>query len=247
MLANTGLELVVINETSIKEWYKDRERRDIETMILHGVPDPPITRRIASESLPPPKEKPANIHGDAPTLLVHQPEDLSGKANVRKRRGNRNQEVNITIKQPKPLLPKPPTLLLPAHQPFLFPPHASSQISPPLSPSSFAGQFIVLPPCLPPSASILTPPTFANSAIPPDVPKSTHYKHLKLAKIRKVVNKERRITCQQCGRQTRDGKHPQAFAYKYCPFDPGAVSYEEFKAKATKDHEEMKKKTAKKD
>ena len=248
VLANTGLELVVINETSLKEWYKDRERRDIETMILQGVPDPPITRRIASESLPPPKEKPTNIHGDAPTFLVHQPEDLSGKANVRKRRGNRNQEVNITIpKQPKPLLPKPPTLPMPAHQPFFFPPHASSQISPPLSPPSFAGQFIVLPPCLPPSASVSTPPTFANSARPPDVPKSTHYKHLKLAKMGKVVNKERRITCQQCGRQTRDGKHRQVFGYKYCPFDPGAVSYEEFKAKATKDHEEMKKKTAKKD
>ena len=59
VIEQTGLELVVINDTTLKEWCKDREPRDIESMILQGLPDTPTTRRIVWESMPPPKEKPA--------------------------------------------------------------------------------------------------------------------------------------------------------------------------------------------
>ena len=243
VIEQTGLELVVINETTLKEWYKDRERRDIETMILQGLPDAPITRRIASESLPPPKEKPANLQGDAQLFEVIQPEDLSGKANVRKRQGNKNQEENISIPiEPKPQLPKPPVLPLPIHQPLFLPPFATSPVSPPISPPSFSGYYFIPPPSLPPSASSVPSSTFSSIAKPPDVPKSTHYKRLKSMKMGKAVNQERTYLCSKCHKEMKDGNHRQAWGRKYCPFVPGAVSFEEFKANALKDREDKKKK-----
>ena len=96
-----------------------------------------------------------------------------GKANVRKREGNKNQEENIPIPiEPKPQPPKPPVLPLPIHQSLFLPQFSTSPVSAPISPP-FSGYHFISPLDFSVLSSIL------SIAKPANAPKSTHYKRLK--------------------------------------------------------------------
>eukprot|EP00111_Clytia_hemisphaerica_P014391 TCONS_00042394-protein len=89
LVNNTRMQLPIINEKSLSFWYKDREPQDITTLLLQGQDEAPVTRRFASEPLPPPRAVPSNLQGNAPKLVVKNPKDRSGQAAVRKRQANR--------------------------------------------------------------------------------------------------------------------------------------------------------------
>ena len=220
LLEGTGLQLMVINETTLKVWYKGRERVDIETMLLQGQ-ETPITMRIAQVPLPPPRLRPTKLQGDAPSMEVYEPEDRSGKAVIRKRRAS----VLTGRKAPPTLLPKPPPNLILGNPPYIAP----QFLSPPLLPTStfFTGHF----PISSSSVTLTSPP-------PPTTPISTHFRHIKSGK---PVKERKAYCCSKCGRPAKDGNHRQVRGAKHCPFESGALSFEEFKAKINDEHKEKKK------
>jgi len=253
-MEKNNIILYNINETTIREWHKKKERTEEILMLMQGK-DIPSCRNIANDPLPAVRPKPSNLQGSAAVMTFPEPEDRSGQAKMRyhKRVISHSEEVVADKKKREPQKKKifsPSNVSglseirprsLPA-QSLKQTPLVSSQLSsqtPFVSSQSLVKRKLPFP-------SPPTSPTYRNApySIPgnqinlqvPTLSRSTFYRHQKEG----VPSSTRRgYACRKCGRSISDG-HRRYRSYVYCPYEAEAETFEVWAEKKKKEIDEKK-------
>ena len=97
LMEGTGIFLFPINETTLKKWYKDNQRRNEVKQLLQGAQLP---QREVSQGQLPPNVLATSAPQPPPQPHVHtEPEDTTSQARVRKSRVHK-QRKTATVSQP---------------------------------------------------------------------------------------------------------------------------------------------------
>ena len=97
LMEGTGIFLFPINETTLKKWYKDNQRRNEVKQLLQGAQ---LLQREVSQGQLPPNVLATSAPQPPPQPHVHtEPEDTTGQAGVRKSRVDK-QRKTATVSQP---------------------------------------------------------------------------------------------------------------------------------------------------
>ena len=135
LLNNTGITLFNVNETSVSLWFKNKTRREEILTLIQGRPLPGRLT-LAKEAVPPLRETPSDLQGDADSMLFQEPEDRTGLATLRCKQPLASQPG------PSPVsIPPPQVIILPGLPgPSAIPQTSSSQFVSASSPSSLAAE-----------------------------------------------------------------------------------------------------------
>ena len=209
LVQSNKLVLFKINETTLRNWLKEKDRQEEILMLMQGREVPP-NLNIASDPLPLTRPPATNLHGDRLTLSFPEPEDREGKAVFKRPRQQQMKRPSSQIAEsqpPKKIISQPfPGFLSPPSSPSFSITNPHFHLLPTTSPNSFS-QFTHRPP------------------EQQSVSKSTFYRQLKDGKDPSYARRKPR--CRKCGKEISDG-HRRYRSYIYCPHEPGAMTYEKW-------------------
>ena len=203
LLDSTGLTLFSINETSLSLWYKNKTRREEIITLLQGH-SVPGNISVATDALPPLRECPPDLQGQPEVMVFPEPEDRSGRLQVRKRSGK--QQVGKSVSSN--VISVPSVILS----------HPTQAITQPLSHS-----------CPPVSQSLQSTATLSRTTLwrrRKQVASSGGNMYSS-----GVESTKRKIyTCKVCEQPMTSDGHTQFKGKRYCPHEVGAPPAEEWLA-----------------
>ena len=248
LMDQTNLTLFNINETTLRLWFKEKTRREEVLMLLQGR-ELPGKLTCTSSNLPEPQAPPVDLQGHpSERFCFPEPEDRSGLAKLAFRKKKTSETSSHTRTTCDVTVPTSTHTVMsfPATTPPTQPPqqHVLNAVPNSTIPSILHIQpnpvYFQPQPSLPVHLSPGPPTNFSNVAS--SVSKTTYYRHLKKQQQQSdVPAKKRKVyTCRKCGRPMTSG-HKQFKGSRYCPFEIGAIPYEQWLDQKRKEDEEKRK------
>ena len=204
LLSNSGITLFNVNETSVSLWFKNKTRREEILTLIQGR-SLPGRLTLAKEALPPLRETPSDLQGDAEPMLFPEPEDRAGLATLKRKQPVTSQPATSTVS-----MPPPHVIILPGLPgPSAIPQPSSSQFTSASSPSSLAAE----PVCESRTTLWRRRKKAAESGIPPTQAEPT---------------KRKAYSCKVCGKPMTSEGHSQFKGKRYCPHEPGVLPLDQW-------------------
>ncbi|KAL5019738.1 hypothetical protein ScPMuIL_002636 [Solemya velum] len=232
IMAETNIQLLAINNTTLLNWYKRRQKKQEEALLSQGieVSDPPVT---TSQPIPPAASAPSSLSviPNAAPFQFHLPPNTAGQSKLR-------------IRSPPP--PKPQSLSLgnPGSQPIVLP----CPLSQPshllyhhgVGPQKFEPGTKVIYVQVPVQQNLTSDfniPVSQQSTPSSSTPRSTAWYQRKKEgqmkegqNVRRYKKRKEVTTCSKCKKDRLPETHHQHFGNWYCQ-ETATETFEEWKAR----------------